>query len=84
MIRMFCQGASPQQALDAPRWHINEDFSLCLEPALTHLNEELTKRGHILSESKIGTFGGGQIILRDGDGYIAGSDPRKDGQATGF
>mgnify|MGYP001406146913 FL=1 len=84
MIRMFCQGASPQQALDAPRWHVNEDFSLCLEPALAHLHEELTQRGHILSEGKIGAFGGGQIILRDGDGYIAGSDPRKDGQAAGF
>ena len=84
MIRLFCQGASPQQALDAPRWHVNEDYSVCLEPALAHLREELTQRGHILTEGKIGAFGGGQIILRDGDGYIAGSDPRKDGQAAGF
>lgn len=84
MIRLFCQGASPQQALDAPRWHVNEDFSVCLEPALAHLREKLTQRGHILTEGKIGSFGGGQVILRDGDGYIAGSDPRKDGQAAGF
>jgi len=84
IIRLFCQDASPQQALDAPRWHVNEDYSVCLEPALAHLREELTQRGHILTEGKIGSFGGGQIILRDGDGYIAGSDPRKDGQAAGF
>jgi len=84
MIRLFCQGASPQQALDAPRWHVQEDFTVCLEPALAHLREELTQRGHIFREGKIGAFGGGQIILKDGDGYIAGSDPRKDGQAAGF
>jgi gamma-glutamyltranspeptidase/glutathione hydrolase len=29
-------------------------------------------------------FGGGQVILRDGDAYVAGSDPRKDGQALGY
>jgi gamma-glutamyltranspeptidase/glutathione hydrolase len=84
MIRLFCQGTSPQQALDAPRWHVNEDLSVCLEPALAHLREELTQRGHIFTEGKLGAFGGGQIILKDGNGFIAGSDPRKDGQAAGF
>ena len=29
-------------------------------------------------------FGGSQAILRVPGGYIAGSDPRKDGQAVGF
>ncbi len=29
-------------------------------------------------------FGAGQFIVRDGDGYVAGSDPRRDGQAAGF
>ena len=46
--------------------------------------EELAQRGHIFKEGKIGAFGGGQIILKDGNGYIAGSVPRKDWQAAGF
>jgi gamma-glutamyltranspeptidase/glutathione hydrolase len=30
-------------------------------------------------------FGGSQVILKlEGAGYVAGSDPRKDGQAVGF
>ena len=85
LIRMFCQGRSPQQALDAPRWYVAEDFSICLEPDLNHLSAELSARGHgFMTPSSSGLFGGGQIILRSTDGYIAGSDPRKDGHAAGF
>jgi gamma-glutamyltranspeptidase/glutathione hydrolase len=85
LIRMFCQERSPQQALDAPRWFVAEDFSICLEPDLAHLNSELSARGHrMMVEFSSGLFGGGQIILRSTDGYIAGSDPRKDGHAAGF
>jgi gamma-glutamyltranspeptidase/glutathione hydrolase len=29
-------------------------------------------------------FGGAQIVHRIEGGYVAGSDPRKDGQAGGF
>jgi gamma-glutamyltranspeptidase/glutathione hydrolase len=85
LIRMFCQERSPQQALDAPRWYVAEDFSICLEPDLDHLNSELSARGHrFMTPSSSGLFGGGQIILRSTDGYIGGSDPRKDGHAAGF
>ena len=85
LIQMFCQGRSPQQALDAPRWYVAEDFSICLEPDLGHLKPELAARGHqFMAPSSSGLFGGGQIILRNADGYIAGSDPRKDGHAAGF
>jgi gamma-glutamyltranspeptidase len=29
-------------------------------------------------------FGAGQVIARHGEGYVAASDPRRDGQAAGF
>ena len=68
LIRMFCQGRSPQQALDAPRWYVAEDFSICLEPELDHLKSELSARGHqFMTPSSSGLFGGGQIILRPHD-----------------
>ena len=85
LIRLFCEGRSPQQALDAPRWHVAEDFSIGLETGLAHLNEELADRGHRFMEAHPrGLFGGGQIVLRGTNGYVAGSDPRKDGHAAGF
>jgi gamma-glutamyltranspeptidase len=38
----------------------------------------------MLPHEKAGLFGGGQVIIRSGDGYAGGSDPRKDGQTVGF
>ena len=85
LIRIHCEDKSPQQALDAPRWYVSEDFSVCLEPGLEHLASELSNRGHhFMSEAPAGLFGGGQIIMKADDGYVAGSDPRKDGCAAGF
>ena len=49
--------------------------------------EALRERGHdVRAEPGTGVFafGGAQIILRTPDGYIGGSDPRKDGQAVAF
>ena len=78
-------GLSPQQALDAPRWHVREDFTVTLESGLTNLSVLLAERGHHLVEhDRPGLFGGGQVIMRTEGGYAAGSDPRKDGQAVGF
>ena len=84
LIRMFCQDLMPQQALDAPRWYVSEDFAVCLESGLKHLQPELERRGHRFTQETPGLFGGGQAILRTKNGYISGSDPRKDGHAAGF
>ena len=78
-------GCSPQQSLDAPRWHVHEDFAVTLESGLAHLEVELSRRGHHMRpHEKAGLFGGGQVVMRCGDGYAGGSDPRKDGQTVGF
>jgi gamma-glutamyltranspeptidase/glutathione hydrolase len=86
MVRIFCWGQNPQTAADAPRWYIDEDASLSLEPAFpSEIRKELQRRGHILASGKpTAVFGGAQLILLLEHGYCAAFDPRKDGQAVGF
>ena len=86
MVRIFDYLQNPQTALDAPRWHVAEDFSISLEPGFsTDAAGELRRRGHrFMDEFDMPLFGGGQILYRLEEGYCAASDPRKDGQAVGF
>jgi gamma-glutamyltranspeptidase / glutathione hydrolase len=86
MLRVFASGQNPQAAADAPRWYLDEDSRLSLEPGFgTPLREELERRGHRLTpETPTSLFGGAQMIYRLPGGYCAASDPRKDGQAVGF
>jgi gamma-glutamyltranspeptidase/glutathione hydrolase len=86
MIRIFHDAQNPQAACDAPRWNLLEDFRIAVEPGIEpEVLNELTARGHtIVQESPSGIFGGAQLIYKLEHGYIAASDPRKDGQAVGF
>lgn len=84
--RIFDHGQNPQTASDALRWLVNQDFSVSLETGMPQsLADELTRRGHHLrAEPDERFFGGAQIILRTDDGYVGGSDPRKEGLVAGF
>ncbi len=87
VIRMVDYQQNPQAASDAPRWIVNPDFSVGLEPGFdAQTVEALIKRGHKIApaEAVNFAFGGAQLIWRAEDGYIAGSDHRKDGGAVGF
>ncbi len=92
VIRMIDYQQNPQAASDAPRWIVNPDFSIGLEPGFNAQTvEALGKRGHkIAAEEAVNfAFGGAQLIWRMGDagesgGYVAGSDHRKDGGAVGY
>jgi gamma-glutamyltranspeptidase / glutathione hydrolase len=81
-------GLDPQAALDAPRWRLDRDaegWLLCLEPALWDVADDLERRGHrIWRDPDPASYGGGQIILVDGESLWGGSEPRKDGQAAGY
>nr|MCS5638049.1 gamma-glutamyltransferase family protein [Myxococcota bacterium] len=82
VTHIFDHGCSPQAALDAPRWHVDEGFGVHLEEGLAPIADELAARGQrVQVTASPRLFGGGQVILREGDAYVAGSDPRKDGQA---
>lgn len=84
--RVFDHGQNPQTASDAPRWHVYEDFSVGLERGFPEtVARELSERGHrVRWEDQEHVFGGAQLVLRTEDGYVAGSDHRKEGQAGGY
>jgi gamma-glutamyltranspeptidase / glutathione hydrolase len=66
---------------------VEQGLEVDLEPwTPTAVREELAKRGHKLKENKDSymDFGSGQIIWKTEDGYITGSDPRRDGCAVGY
>lgn len=86
VTRIFDHHQNPQAASDAPRWHLYPDFSVGLEPGFPEtIARALADRGHdVRYEPQEHVFGGAQLILRMADGYVAGSDHRKEGQAAGF
>ena len=84
------RGAS-QAACDAPRWRYNAGLELNVEAAMDPRTVQgLVERGHRLEviQDSYQDFGAGQFIWRLGDpgseGYVAASDPRRDGQAVAF
>ncbi len=89
LVRMLDFGQEPQAACDAPRWRFNHGLSINVEatmPAATR--EGLRALGHQVEsfQDSYQDFGAGQFIWRLGDpaveGYVAASDPRRDGQAA--
>jgi gamma-glutamyltranspeptidase/glutathione hydrolase len=87
LVRMLAYSQQPQAACDAPRWKVNRGLSVDLEygmdPAVV---AELAERGHQVesAEDSYMDFGSGQFIWKTEHGYVAASDPRRDGQAVGF
>ena len=87
LVRLIDYRMNPQAVLDAPRWKVNADGSVDLEEAAApELRAGLIALGHKMESvpDSYMDFGAGQFIVRTDDGYIAASDPRRDGQAAGF
>ena len=85
MVRIFDYDQNPQAAVDAPRWRVMQGLKVNLEPGFDkETHEHLKKLGHQVYNGHFFEFGGGQIIYKLEDGYLAASDPRKDGQAVGY
>ncbi|MBW4963484.1 gamma-glutamyltransferase family protein [Sulfitobacter sp. CW3] len=88
VTRMMVHGQSPQAASDAPRWRFVSGVEVAVEStmpdetvaALENIGHKITREA---PDNAFG-FGGAQLIARQGDGYVAGSDHRKDGCAVGF
>jgi gamma-glutamyltranspeptidase/glutathione hydrolase len=87
LVRLIDHRQQPQAALDAPRWKVNAGLSIDLEgSASAKLRDGLAALGHEFASipDPYMDFGAGQFIVRTDNGYVAASDPRRDGQAAGF
>ncbi len=91
LVRMLDYGQNPQAACDAPRWRFNAGLNINVEAAMNaDTVNGLKALGHELDviNDSYQDFGAGQFIWRMGDpaveGYLAASDPRRDGLAAGF
>lgn len=86
MVRIADYGQNPQAASDGPRFRWVQGLDVSVEggfPATTL--EELKRRGHrIVTIDDYNQFGCAQMIWKLDGGYLAASDPRRDGQAVGF
>ena len=87
LVRLIDYRGNPQAVLDAPRWKVNGGLSVDLEAdAAASLREGLRALGHSFASipDSYMDFGAGQFVVRGEHGYVAGSDPRRDGQAAGY
>ncbi len=84
LVRIADYGQNPQAACDGPRFRWVNGMRVIFEngsqdPTL----DELGQRGHgLAAEAEYSQFGSCQGIWRLDDGYLAASDPRRDGQAA--
>ncbi len=95
LVRMLDYQQNPQAACDAPRWRYNAGLEINVEAAMNaDTVQALRHRGHhteVINDS-YQDFGAGQFIWRADEGagnaadlgYIAASDPRRDGCAAGY
>ncbi len=76
-------GMNPQAALNAPRWQFLQRKTVLLEQTVPrHVALALAQWDHdVQLSAEGGLFGKGQVILRQGKTFVAGSEPRADGLA---
>ncbi len=86
MVRIADHGQNPQAACDGPRFRWLHGMQVSVENGFPPATiDELRRRGHdLVAVDDYNQFGSCQAIWRLPDGYLAASDPRRDGQAAGF
>lgn len=86
LMNMLDFDLNPQAALDAPRWCWLEDKEVLVEDSFPrHLAKSLQRKGHRIDWAwNRNIFGRGQIILREGETLIGGTEPRTDSSIAAF
>ena len=86
LVRRFVdEQLDPQGALDAPRWRVEADGGVLLEPGLGDAVPSLRSLGHraaVAEDQHL--FGVGQFIAEIDSALMGGSDPRGDGHCGGL
>ncbi|HKO14679.1 MAG TPA: gamma-glutamyltransferase [Gemmatimonadaceae bacterium] len=85
LLNMLVFGMNVQQAIDAARFRHMEGTRVLLEPPIVDsVRAGLRALGHDITIGEAASFGGAQAIIKLPRGWVAGSDPRKDGHAAGY
>ncbi len=86
VTRIVDHGQNPQAACDGPRFRWVQGLQVYCEKGFPSSTlDELERRGHqVVTTDDYDQFGSCQAIWRLDDGYLAVSDPRRDGLAAGF
>lgn len=87
MVRLADYRQNPQAAADGPRWKVLGGRSVIVEHHMPDATvSELARLGHEVRRADRWSteFGSAQLIYRMDGGYLAASEPRRDGQAVGF
>ncbi|MDT5139548.1 MAG: gamma-glutamyltranspeptidase / glutathione hydrolase [Mycobacterium sp.] len=86
LVRIADYGQNPQTACDGPRFRWVQGTQVSCEKGFPPSTlDELRQRGHdLLSLDDYNSFGSCQAIWQLDGGYLAASDPRRDGQACVF
>jgi len=84
LLNLLVFGMDIQQAIDAPRFRHLAGRRVALEsPVSDEVRAALRAKGHEMADESRVSFGGAQAVRRLERGWVAGSDPRKDGLAAG-
>jgi gamma-glutamyltranspeptidase / glutathione hydrolase len=85
IINMLVFGMNIQEAMDVGRFRHESGTRVIVESVIPDsVIAQLKAMGHDVSIAKASQFGGSQAIIKLAKGYVAGSDPRKDGHAGGY
>jgi len=78
-------GMNVQDAMDVGRFRHESGLRVIVEPVIADsVIKQLQAMGHEVTIGRASQFGGSQAIVKLSKGYVAGSDPRKDGHAGGY
>jgi gamma-glutamyltranspeptidase/glutathione hydrolase len=78
-------GMNVQEAMDAGRFRHTDSTRVIVEQVISDsVQDALRALGHHVTVARPSQFGGSQAIIKLSRGYVAGSDPRKDGHAAGY
>ncbi|HTE46960.1 MAG TPA: gamma-glutamyltransferase [Gemmatimonadaceae bacterium] len=85
IINMLVFGQNVQEAMDTGRFRHEAGARVIVESVIADsVIAQLKAMGHDVTIARPSQFGGSQAIIKLAKGYVAGSDPRKDGHASGY